>query len=181
MPDGRFDRSRRSDASPPTEAAAKILAAARRTTWRWTLPLVAAAALTVTALAVLGFLVTGHEQYVPPATGTDFAAPMDGIAVDTEFSQSAAESTILGPEANRRRPVSAPPRVDLPDLREEALLNARKSAEAFPEITCDDSAAHRGPDSSDRQDVSEFCIDAIRLYIGSEPGSEPSRLPEPDS
>lgn len=82
MSDDRFDRSFRSEESPPAEVDARVLAAARRATRRWVLPLIAAALLTITALAVLGFLVTRHEQYVPSASGTDFTVPAEGTAVD---------------------------------------------------------------------------------------------------
>ncbi len=93
MSDDWFRRSYRSDESPPAELDAIVLAAARRATRRWTVPLIAAALLTIAALAVLGFLVTRHEQYVPSATGSDLAVPVEGTTVDTEFSPPVEDAT----------------------------------------------------------------------------------------
>ena len=65
MSDGWFDRSYRSNEAPPAELDARVLAAARRATRRWTLPALAAAALIAAAVLILGLLVTGHQLHVP--------------------------------------------------------------------------------------------------------------------
>ena len=181
MSDDWLDRSYRSDESPPAEVDAKVLSAARRATRRWVLPLIAAAVLTITALAVLGFLVTRHEQYVPSASGADFTVPAERTAVDTEeFYLPEAGPTNQGSDPNLYGSSAAPPKVDLPDMRTEALLDARRFAESFPDISCEEPATHRLPDGHDRGDGGEPCIDALRLRIGSEPGSDRTDLQKPD-
>ena len=181
MSDDWLDRSYRPDGSPPAEVDARVLWAARRATRRWVLPLIAAAVLTVTALAVLGFLVTRHEQYVPSANGTDFTVPAEGTAIDTEeFYLPDAGPTIQGSHPILYGPSAAPPEVDLPDMRTEALLDARRSVESFPDTSCEEPGTHRLPDGQDRGDGGELCIDAFRLRIGSEPGSDRTDLQKPD-
>ena len=181
MSDDWFDRSFRSEESPPAEVDARVLAAARRATRRWVLPLIAAALLTITALAVLGFLVTRHEQYVPSASGTDFTVPAEGTAVDTEeFHLPEADSTSQGFDPNLYRSSAAPPKVDLPDMRTEALLDARRSVDSLPDISCEEPATHPLPDGRDPGDGVEPCVDAFRVRIGPEPGSDRTGLQKPN-
>lgn len=182
MSHDRREPPRRSGKSSPAEEDARVLAAARRTTRRWTLPLIAAAALTTAALAVLGFLVTGHEQYVPPVTGTDPAVPVEGIAVDTDIFLPEADSVFRESGANLRESSALPPKLELPNMRKQALLDARTSVESSPDISCEESATHELPGGSDRQDGIQLCFDdAVHLHIGAEPGSDATRPTKPDS
>lgn len=66
MSDHWFDKSYRSEAHPPAELDAKVLARARRATRRWAVPLAASAGLTVVVALVFAAMLASVELEVPP-------------------------------------------------------------------------------------------------------------------
>ena len=68
MSEDWFDKSYRSEERPPAELDARVLAAARRATRRWAVPLAAAAVLTVVVALVFAALLASVELEVPPAS-----------------------------------------------------------------------------------------------------------------
>ena len=180
MSDDWFDRSYRSGESPPPELDARILAAARRATRRWTWPVIAAGILVTAALAILGFLVTEHEQYVPPATGTDYTVPVEGTAVDTDIPPAGKDTTTFELDPDLQGHPAMPPKVVLPDPRTEILLDARTAAGSFPELPCEEPGPNSAANGGERRDQSKPCIDKIELYIEADPSRESSCPPEPE-
>ncbi|MYE13756.1 MAG: hypothetical protein F4X99_19300 [Gammaproteobacteria bacterium] len=66
MSDDWFNKSYRSEARPPAELDARVLAGARRATRRWGVPLAAAAGLTVVVALVFAAMLASVELEVPP-------------------------------------------------------------------------------------------------------------------
>ena len=174
MPDEFFDRSRRSHDSRPGKAEARILTSVQRVTRRWILPLIAAGALTVVALAVLGILVTRHPQYEPPATesAAGLTIPEGELEIEALFSPAKQEAISLERESNLLAPPPKPPEVSMPDLQIETLQQNLEPAKPFPELMkCEEPAPDSVLDGLDHADGGGLCIDLIETYvIGAEPG-----------
>ena len=180
MSDGWFERSYRSGETPPAELDARVLAAARRATRRWTLPAIAAGALTIVAAGVLGFLITGHEQYVPPDEAPRFDSTPGGDGFRIDVVQPSGEPEPLSPHTEfaspgmLREPGGIPP-TDPKTETEESPEPHRTS----PELDCDRSALIGPLGGPERRDLIQICSAAGSLYIDvvwdGEPAC-PSRL-----
>ncbi len=97
MSDDWFNKSYRSEARPPAELDARVLAGARRATRRWAVPLAASAALTVVVALVFAAMLASVELEVPPESERP---PADRPPVVLDLPESTGE----GP----RRRVGAP-------------------------------------------------------------------------
>ena len=166
MSDGWFDRSYRSDEQPPADLDARILAAARRATRRWVVPAIAAGVLTVVAAAVLGFLVTGHEQYVSPNNAPAIDGAASGEALQIDVVQPSEE-----PDWLSRPPDFAPPGlpgetdgVPSPDLRTEPA-GAEQPAARSPELDCTRSVLIGPLGGPDRRDLVQICTTDATVHV----------------
>ena len=74
MSDDWFDKTYRSEGTPPADLDARILKRARRATRRWAGSLVAAGIVTVAVALILAIVVTNIELDVPP---TERSTPRD--------------------------------------------------------------------------------------------------------
>lgn len=132
MSDDWFDRSYRSGESPPAGLDARLLGAARRATRRWTVPVIAAGALTLGAVAVLGILVSGHKLYVSPNEAPVFGSPSPDrrLEFEPDPTQAVNEAEHKGAEDRSPRSISRPPPVALPDLRTRMASEAEEAVAA---------------------------------------------------
>ena len=108
MSDDWFDKSYRSEARPPAELDARVLARARRATRRWAVPLAASAGLTVVVALVFAAMLASVELEVPPESERP-AVERPPVVVDLPGS------TGDGPRPGRRAPspaFSASPHAD---------------------------------------------------------------------
>ncbi|MDE0342333.1 MAG: hypothetical protein OXK82_04035 [Deltaproteobacteria bacterium] len=181
MSDGWFDRAYRSGETPPAELDARVLAAARRATRRWTLPAVAAGALTIVAAAVLGFLITSHELYVRTDEApvvVDSPPEGDGFRIDVVQPSGNPErlrplTEIASPEM-LREPGGIPPA----DSRAEAE-GSKEPLRTSAELDCRRSALVGPLGGPERGDLVQICSGDGVLYIDvvwdGEPAC-PSRL-----
>ena len=180
MSDGWFDRAYRSGETSPADLDARVLAAARRATRRWTLPAVAAGALTVAAAAVLGFLITSHEFHVPTdeAALVDSLADGDGFRIDVVRPSGEPErlrppTDLASPEIFRE-PGGIPP-ADPPAETEGSQAPQPSS----PELDCRRSALVGPLGGAERRDLVQICSGDGTLYVDvfwdGEPAC-PSRL-----
>ena len=101
MSEDWFDKSWRSEARPPAELDARVLAGARRATRRWAVPLAAAAALTVVVALVFAALLASVELDVPPDSER-VRANTPPVVLDLPASTSD------GTRARRNAPATAP-------------------------------------------------------------------------
>ena len=180
MSDGWFDRAYRSGETPPSDLDARVLAAARRATRRWTLPALAAGALTIVGAAVLGFLITSHESYVrtDEAPVVDSPAEGDGFRVDMIQPSGNPErqrppTEIASPEIFRE-PGAIPPAVS----RAEAE-DSKEPLQTSPELDCRRSVLVGPLGGPERRDLVQICSGDGVLYVDvvwdGEPAC-PSRL-----
>jgi len=111
MSDDWFDKSYRSEARPPAELDARVLAGARRATRRWAVPLAASAGLTVVVALVFAAMLASVELEVPPESERP---PPDRppVVVDLPGSTGDGPRRRVGAPS---RPLSASPGPDLCD------------------------------------------------------------------
>lgn len=166
MSDGWFDRSYRSVETPPEDLDARILAAARRATRRWTVPAIAAGALTIAAVAVLGFLISGHELYVPPdkAARGDSATADDAFRIDVVQPSTGPERS--SPPADLASPgmLREPGGIVPPDLQGDTEASGQHGA-ASSELDCRRSALIGPLGGPERRDLIQVCSSDDTLYI----------------
>ena len=185
MSDGWFDRSYRSVETPPEKLDARVLAAARRATRRWTLPVIAAGALTIVAVAVLGFLISGHELYVPPDEAPLFDSTVNGDAFRIDVIQTSDEPERLSPPAQLSSPalLREPGGVAPPDYERESEAGEEHGGSPT-ELDCRRSALVGPLGSPDTRDVIHVCSGNGNLYIevvwdGQPPCPSRLELPAP--
>ena len=166
MSDGWFDRSYRSDETPPADLDARILAAARRATRRWTLPAVAAGALTVAAVAILGFLITGHELYVSPVRAplVDSATGRDGLRIDVVQPSGDPERSSPPTEFALPEKIRKPDEVPLPNPLEDDEESSELHRTSR-ELDCGRSALVGPLGGPERHDLIQICSGDVTLYI----------------
>ena len=166
MSDGWFDRSYRSDETPPAELDARVLAAAHRATRRWTLPLVAAGALTTIAVAVLGFLITGHEQYVPPDEAPRFDSTPGGDGFRIDVVQPSRDQERLSPPTELASPgmLREPGGIPPADSRAEAE-ESQAPHRTSPELDCGRSALIGPLGGPGQRDLIQICSGDGTVYI----------------
>ena len=176
MSDGWFDRSYRSGETPPAELDARVLAAARRATRRWTLPVIAAGAFTIVAAAVLGLLITGHALYVPPGevSHPDATGNQPEFQVDVVRPPIESDATLPTAPYDRREPGAT----SLPNLRTEFEDDMEPAAKS-PELDCKRTALIGPLGGAGRRDLVQVCagdsVSYIEIVWDGDP-SCPSRL-----
>ena len=165
MSDDWFDRSYRSDDTTPADLDGRILAAARRATRRWTIPVIAAGALTATAATILGILLTQHDLHLAPAKSSLVApqATERNLSIDLDPAEEGSEV------ANRQitsktAPPSGPPQAALPDLRAEIAEAAEDPVVVAPEPDCERSVII-GPLAGGGPELLQLCSSAGLLRI----------------
>lgn len=109
MSDDWFDKSYRSDAHPPAELDARVLAGARRATRRWAVPLAAAAGLTVVVALMFAAMLASVELEVPPESERP-SPDRPPVALDLPGSTGDGPRRRVGAASP---PLSASPRTDL--------------------------------------------------------------------
>ena len=180
MSDGWFDRTYRSRETPPAELDASVLAAARRATRRWTLPAVAAGALTIVAAAVLGFLITSHEFHVPTEEAPLVDSPADGDGFRIDVVQPSGEREPLRPPTELAFPqtLREPGGIRPADPQAETE-GSRAVRPTSPELDCRRSALVGALGGPERRDLVQICSGDGTLYVDvfwdGEPAC-PSRL-----
>ena len=163
MSDGWFDRSYRSEETPPAELDARILAAACRATRRWTVPVFAAGASTIAAAVVLGLLITGHELYVPSGDRArlDATTGKDGFRLDDV--RPPTEPGVVHPKARPEMHVK-PDGIPSRDLRAE-LAESQEAATKFPELDCKRSVLIGPLGGLGRRDLVQICASDGMVHI----------------
>ena len=166
MTDGWFDRSYRSDETPPAELDARVLAAARRATRRWTVPAVSAGALTITAVAVLGFLITGHELYVPPHETPRFDSTTDGDGFGIDLVEPSGKPERLSPPEELAPPRAHPDPGGIPTSNLQAESeDGRQPHRTSPELDCARSVLIGPLSGPEHRDLIQICNGDGTLYI----------------
>ena len=115
MSDDWFDRSYRSEAHPPAELDARVLAGARRATRRWGVPLAAAAALTVVVALVFAAMLASVELEVPPESERP-AADTPPVVLDLPGSTGDGPRRRVGAPAPAVAAPQGPAACDAPDI-----------------------------------------------------------------
>ena len=105
MSDDWFDKSYRSEARPPAELDARVLARARRATRRWAVPLAASAGLTVVVALVFAAMLASVELEVPP---DGERPPAETPPVVLDLPRSTADGARL--QRNAPAALPSPPR-----------------------------------------------------------------------
>ena len=93
MSDDWFDKTYRSEGTPPPDLDARILKRARRATRRWAGSLVAAGIVTVAVALILAIVLTNIELDVPP---TERSTPRDVESPPTAETDCARTLELVG-------------------------------------------------------------------------------------
>ena len=168
MSDGWFDRSYRSDETPPAELDARVLAAARRATRRWTLPALAAGGLIAAAILILGLLVTGHQLHVPVGdrATSDSSPDADALEVDIARPPGGTDSTNAHPPYHLTEPLAEPSGNVLSDPFVDGVA-VQAPVASVPEFNCVRSALIGSLGGLGRNDLVQICAsdDKVRVEI----------------
>lgn len=172
MSDGWFDRSYRSDEMPPAELDARVLAAARRATRRWTLPALAAGALIAAAVLILGLLVTGHQLHVPlgDRASSDSSPDADALEVDIARPPGGTDSTDDHPPYHLTEPWAEPLAEPSGNVLSNPFLDGvavQAPVASVPEFNCVHSALIGPLGGLGRNDLVQICAgdDKVRIEI----------------
>ncbi|MCY3795272.1 MAG: hypothetical protein OXG51_12990 [Gammaproteobacteria bacterium] len=168
MSDGWFDRSYRSNETPPAELDARVLAAARRATRRWTLPALAAGALIAAAVLILGLLVTGHQLHVPVGdrASSDSSPDSDALEVNIARPPGRTDATNALPHHHLTEPLVEPS--GNPGSSPATDGTAVQAPVArVPEFDCVRSALIGSLGGAGRRDLVQICAgdDKVRIEI----------------
>ena len=94
MSEDWFDRTYRSDETPPADVDARILRRARRATRRWAGSLVVGGVFTIAVALVLGIVLTNVELDIPP---TERSVPDDPEPATSGVGDCARTVSLVGP------------------------------------------------------------------------------------
>lgn len=168
MSDGWFDRSYRSNETPSAELDARVLAAARRATRRWTLPALAAGVLIAAAVLILGLLVTGHQLHVPVGdrASSDSSPDADALEVNIARPPGRTDATKALPPHHLTEPLVDPGGNPGSSPSTDGMA-AQAPVANVPEFDCVRSALIGSLGGAGRRDLVQICAgdDKVRIEI----------------